>query len=155
MRRWSKPHVTRRKKNVVGRRQTRRKKEISMSTSSDTWHLEKVYQPQTGLTTGDLLHYYRQLAPVTLPHPKDRLVTLRVYPQGVEGTSYYLRDCPKDARRTIMSPSPSHSRELLPLLAGGDAHRVRHALLPEWCDPLLPQAAHAGTWTTAGGRSRL
>ncbi|HYX49884.1 MAG TPA: non-homologous end-joining DNA ligase [Ktedonobacteraceae bacterium] len=78
-----------------------------MNTSAETWqlgnqvvqvsHLEKVYWPQSGFTKGELLDYYRQIAPVLLPHLKDRPVTLRVYPQGVEGTSYYLRDCPADA----------------------------------------------------------
>jgi bifunctional non-homologous end joining protein LigD len=60
-------------------------------------HLEKVYWPQTGFTKGELLDYYRQIALVMLPHLKDRPVTLRVYPQGVTGTSYYLRDCPEEA----------------------------------------------------------
>ncbi len=78
-----------------------------MNASSETWHLgsqaiqvshlEKVYWPQSGFTKGDLLHYYRQIAPVALSYLKDRPVTLRVYPHGVEGTSYYLRDCPEEA----------------------------------------------------------
>ncbi len=78
-----------------------------MNTSSETWqlgnraiqvsHLEKVYWPETGFTKGDVLEYCRQIAPVLLPYLKDRPVTLRMYPQGVEGTSFYLRDCPADA----------------------------------------------------------
>jgi bifunctional non-homologous end joining protein LigD len=48
-------------------------------------------------TKGDMLHYYRQIAPVVLPYFKDRPVTLRVYPQGAPGKSYYLRDCPDSA----------------------------------------------------------
>ncbi len=78
-----------------------------MSASSETWqlgsqtvqvsHLEKRYWPTTGFTKGDLLHYYRQIAPVVLPYFKDRPVTLRVFPQGVDGVSYYLRDCPDAA----------------------------------------------------------
>ena len=62
-----------------------------MNTSSETWqlgnqaiqvsHLEKVYWPQTGFTKGELLDYYRQIAPVLLPYLKDRPVTLRMYPQ--------------------------------------------------------------------------
>src|SRR6266516_4274651 len=84
--------------------QNKRKKATCMNASSETWqledqaiqvsHLEKVYWPQTGFTKGELLGYYRQIAPVALPHLKDRPVTLRVYPHGVEGNSYYLRDCP-------------------------------------------------------------
>src|SRR6266852_1539564 len=84
-----------------------REKDARMNASSETWqlgdqsvqvtHLQKVYWLQAGFTKGDLLDYYRQIAPVLLPHLKDRPVTLRVYPQGVEGASYYLRDCPEDA----------------------------------------------------------
>ncbi len=78
-----------------------------MSVSSETWqlggqtvqvsHLEKRYWPQTGFTKGDLLHYYQQIAPVALPYFKDRPVTLRLFPQGVAGASYYMRDCPDAA----------------------------------------------------------
>ena len=101
-----------------------------MSASSETWqlgdqavqvsHLEKAYRPQTGFSKGDLLRYYRQIAPVELPHLKDRPVTLRVYPQGVTGTSYYLRDCPEDApdwlRRVLYQPRTVSHPVPLPLI---------------------------------------
>lgn len=101
-----------------------------MNASSETWqlgdqaiqvsHLEKVYWPQTGFTKADLLDYYRQIAPVALPYLKDRPVTLRVYPHGVEGASYYLRDCPEDApdwlRRVDYQPKTVSHAVPLPLL---------------------------------------
>ncbi len=101
-----------------------------MNTSSETWqlgeqavqvsHLEKVYWPQSGFTKGDLLRYYRQIAPVMLPHLKDRPVTLRVYPQGVEATSYYMRDRPADApdwlRRVQYQPKTVSHPVPLPLI---------------------------------------
>jgi bifunctional non-homologous end joining protein LigD len=101
-----------------------------MNASSETWqlgdqavqvsHLEKVYWPQTGFTKGELLGYYRQVAPLMLPHLKDRPVTLRVYPQGVTGTSYYLRDCPEDApdwlRRVQYQPKTVGHPVPLPLI---------------------------------------
>jgi bifunctional non-homologous end joining protein LigD len=101
-----------------------------MNASSETWqlgnqavqvsHLEKVYWPQTGFTKGELLDYYRQIAPVLLPYLKDRPVTLRMYPQGVEGTSYYLRDCPADApewlRRVPYQPKTVSHPVPLPLI---------------------------------------
>ena len=113
-----------------GIRRNRRKKDSSMNTSSEAWqlgnqviqvsHLEKVYWPQTGYTKGELLEYYRQIAPVLLPYLKDRPVTLRVYPQGVEGTSYYLRDCPVDApewvRRVPYQPKTVGHPIPLPLI---------------------------------------
>jgi bifunctional non-homologous end joining protein LigD len=83
-------------------------------------HLEKVYWPQAGFTKGDLLGSYRQIAPVLLPHLKDRPVTLRVYPQGVEGASYYLRDCPEQApdwlRRVQYQPKTIGHPIPLPLI---------------------------------------
>jgi bifunctional non-homologous end joining protein LigD len=101
-----------------------------MNASSETWHLgnqavqvshlEKVYWPQTGFTKGELLGYYRQITPVLLPYLKDRPVTLRMYPQGVEGTSYYLRDCPTDApewlRRVPYQPKTVSHQVPLPLI---------------------------------------
>ncbi|MGO8950042.1 MAG: non-homologous end-joining DNA ligase [Ktedonobacterales bacterium] len=78
-----------------------------MNASSDTWqlgnhtvkvsHLEKVYWSEVRFTKGDMLRYYRQIAPVALPYFKDRPVTLRMFPDGVSGESYYLRDCPDSA----------------------------------------------------------
>src|SRR5260221_13827203 len=102
-------------------------KAISMSASSETWqlgsqtvqvsHLEKRYWPQTGFTKGDMLHYYRQIAPVVLPYFKDRPVTLRVFPQGVPGESYYLRDCPDSAPDWLrrVSYRPKTGTHLVPL----------------------------------------
>jgi bifunctional non-homologous end joining protein LigD len=101
-----------------------------MNASSETWqlggqsvqvtHLENVYWKQAGFTKGDLLGYYRQIAPVLLPHLKGRPVTLRVYPQGVEGASYYLRDCPEEApnwlRRAFYQPKTVNHPIPLPLL---------------------------------------
>src|SRR5260370_4252018 len=75
-----------------------------MSASSETWqlgsqtvqvsHLKKLYWPTAGFTKGDLLHYYRQIAHAALPHFKDHPATLRMFPQGVDGVSYYMRDYP-------------------------------------------------------------
>ena len=101
-----------------------------MNDSAETWHLgnqivqvthlEKVYWPQKGFTKGEVLEYYRQIAPVLLPYLKDRPVTLRMYPQGVEGTSYYLRDCPADApewlRRVAYKPKTVNHSVPLPLI---------------------------------------
>jgi bifunctional non-homologous end joining protein LigD len=67
-----------------------------------------------------VLHYYQQIAPVELPYLKDRPVTLRVYPRGIEGSSYYLRDCPEDApawlRRVDYQPKTVSHAVPLPLI---------------------------------------
>jgi bifunctional non-homologous end joining protein LigD len=101
-----------------------------MSASSETWqlggqavqasHLEKLYWPTAGFTKGDMLHYYRQIAPVALPYFKDRPVTLRMFPEGVDGVSYYLRDCPDSApnwlRRVPYRPKTVTHIVSLPLI---------------------------------------
>jgi len=60
-------------------------------------NLEKAYWPGDGLTKGDLLRYYQTVAPVLLPHCADRPATLRVYPNGIRGFSYYRRELPSHA----------------------------------------------------------
>jgi bifunctional non-homologous end joining protein LigD len=101
-----------------------------MKASSETWqlgsqavqvsHLEKRYWPEVEFTKGDMLHYYQQIASVALPYFKDRPVTLRVFPQGVDGVSYYLRDCPDAApdwlRRVKYHPKTATHLIPLPLI---------------------------------------
>ena len=101
-----------------------------MNASSETWqfgsqtvrvsHMEKRYWPQAGFTKGDMLHYYQQIEHVMLPYFKDRPVTLRVFPQGVSGESYYLRDCPDSApdwlRRVAYRPKTGRHEVPLPLI---------------------------------------
>lgn len=56
--------------------------------------LEKVFYPETGFTKGDVIDYYRDVAPVLLPHLKGHPVTLKRYPDGVEGNFFYEKRCP-------------------------------------------------------------
>jgi bifunctional non-homologous end joining protein LigD len=60
-------------------------------------NLKRPYWPKDGLTKGDMLTYYRDLAPVMLPYFADRPVTPRIYPRGIESTSYYRRERPEQA----------------------------------------------------------
>jgi bifunctional non-homologous end joining protein LigD len=56
---------------------------------------DKVYWPETGFTKGEMVAYYRAVAPVMVPHLKDRAVTLKRYPEGVDGFSFFEKNCPK------------------------------------------------------------
>ena len=58
-------------------------------------NLDKVFYPETGTTKGDVIDYYRAVAPVLLPHLKDRFLTLKRYPNGVDGKFFYEKECPK------------------------------------------------------------
>jgi len=55
----------------------------------------KVLWPKTGFTKGDLVSYYARIAPVLLPHLRDRPLTLKRYPNGVEGQHFYEKNCPR------------------------------------------------------------
>ncbi len=58
-------------------------------------NLDKVFFPEDRLTKGDLLAYYRAVAPVLLPHLKDRPFTLKRYPDGIAGGYFFQKDAPK------------------------------------------------------------
>jgi bifunctional non-homologous end joining protein LigD len=58
-------------------------------------NLDKVLYPAAGFTKGQVIDYYVRVAPVLLPHLKDRPLTLKRYPEGVNGMFFYEKSCPK------------------------------------------------------------
>ena len=57
-------------------------------------NLDKVFYPKTGFTKGQVIDYYVNISPHLLPHLKDRPVTLKRYPNGVEGLFFYEKQIP-------------------------------------------------------------
>jgi bifunctional non-homologous end joining protein LigD len=57
-------------------------------------NLEKVLYPAVGFTKGAVIDYYTRIAPVLLPHLRGRPLTLKRYPDGVEGEYFYEKQCP-------------------------------------------------------------
>jgi bifunctional non-homologous end joining protein LigD len=57
-------------------------------------NLDKPMYPKAGFTKGDVIDYYRRIAPVVLPHLAGRPLTLKRYPDGVEGPFFYEKNCP-------------------------------------------------------------
>ncbi len=57
-------------------------------------NLDKVLYPKVGFTKGQVIDYYIRVAPVLLPHLKDRPLTMKRYPDGVEGQFFYEKNCP-------------------------------------------------------------
>jgi bifunctional non-homologous end joining protein LigD len=58
-------------------------------------NLEKVFYPEAGFTKGDVVDYYHRVAPALLPHLRDRPLTLKRYPEGVDGPFFYEKRCPR------------------------------------------------------------
>lgn len=57
-------------------------------------NLDKVFWPEEGFTKGDLIDYYRSIAPWLLPYLRDRPVVLTRYPDGITGKSFFQKDAP-------------------------------------------------------------
>jgi bifunctional non-homologous end joining protein LigD len=78
------PAATRVEVEVEGRR-------LSLS------NLDKVLYPEVGFTKGQVIDYYTRIAPAVLPHLRDRPLTLKRYPNGVDAQYFYEKRCPSHA----------------------------------------------------------
>jgi len=58
-------------------------------------NLDKVLYPKAGFTKGQVIDYYTRIAPAVLPHIRNRPLTLKRYPNGVEEDYFYEKQCPK------------------------------------------------------------
>lgn len=76
-------------------------------------NLEKVLYPSVGFTKAQVADYYTRIAPVLLPHLRDRAVTRKRYPDGVDGQVFFEKNAPRgtpDWVRTERLPSPGSSK---------------------------------------------
>jgi bifunctional non-homologous end joining protein LigD len=78
-----------RRENPVETEIRRGKKVLRLS------NLDKVFWPEEGITKGDLLAYYREVASVLVPHLRDRPFTLKRYPNGIGADFFFQKDAPK------------------------------------------------------------
>jgi bifunctional non-homologous end joining protein LigD len=60
----------------------------------DVSNLDKIFYPKVGFTKGQVIDYYIRISEVLLPHLKDRPISLKRYPDGVEGFFFYEKQCP-------------------------------------------------------------
>jgi bifunctional non-homologous end joining protein LigD len=58
-------------------------------------NLDKIFWVDEGITKGDLLAYYRDVAAVLVPHLRDRPFTLKRYPDGAAGEFFFQKDAPR------------------------------------------------------------
>ena len=99
---------------------------------------EKVLYPAVGFTKADVVAYYLRVAPAMVPHLRNRPVTLRRYPDGVRGKSFYEKNAPR------FTP-PWVRVGLVPRLAGGAP--IRYVLVNDrrtlaWCANLASLELH-------------
>jgi bifunctional non-homologous end joining protein LigD len=68
-------------------------------------NLDKIMYPAVGFTKGQVIDYYTRVAPALLPHLRDRPLTLKRYPNGVEGGYFYEKQCPSHRPGWVRSES--------------------------------------------------
>ncbi|HEX8066421.1 MAG TPA: DNA ligase D [Thermoleophilaceae bacterium] len=57
-------------------------------------NLDKVLYPKVAFTKGQVIDYYTRISPVLIPHLHGRPLTMKRYPDGVEGQFFYEKQCP-------------------------------------------------------------
>jgi bifunctional non-homologous end joining protein LigD len=75
-------------------------------------NLDKVFYPGVGFSKGQVIDYYRRIAPVLLPHLRDRPLTLKRYPDGVDGQFFYEKQCPSHRPDWIQTVAVQNKREI-------------------------------------------
>lgn len=69
--------------------------------------LDRVLWPAAGFTKGDMIAYYVAIAPVLLRHVRNRPMTLKRYPEGVDGSYFFQKTCPGHPDWLRTKPVPS------------------------------------------------
>ncbi len=57
-------------------------------------NLDKLFWPKERITKGDLIQYYADVAPVLLPHIRDRAMVMKRYPHGAAGEFFFMKRAP-------------------------------------------------------------
>ncbi len=81
-------------------------------------NLDKVMYPAVGFTKGEVIDYYTRMAPVLLPHLKDRALTRIRYPNGVDGMHFFEKNAPGGTPswvrlETLPVPGSTKARETI------------------------------------------
>ncbi len=88
-------------------------------------NLDKVLYPAAGFTKAQVIDYYLRISTVMLPHLAARPVTIKRYPEGVDGQFFYQKNAPAGTPEwvptaRIPSPGSTKSRETIEYILGGD-----------------------------------
>jgi bifunctional non-homologous end joining protein LigD len=72
-------------------------------------NLKKVFWPDDGITKGDLLRYYAEIAFALLPHVRDRAMVMKRYPNGATGEFFFMKRAPTPRPAWIETCAIEHS----------------------------------------------
>lgn len=76
-------------------------------------NLDKLFWPGEKLNKAHLVKYYTDMAPYILPYIKDRPLVMNRYPDGINGNSFYQKECPSYAPDWIHRISIEHSEKIV------------------------------------------
>jgi bifunctional non-homologous end joining protein LigD len=113
-------------------------------------NLDKVLFPQTGFTKGQLIDYYVRIAPAMLPHLRQRPLTMKRFPDGVDAKFFFEKHVPSHAPRwvdTITVPSTDGHEEI-------EYAAVNDVPTLAWAANLGTIEMHVPLWH-AGGRRKI
>jgi bifunctional non-homologous end joining protein LigD len=71
-------------------------------------NLRKPFWPELGITKGDLIQYYADVAPVLLPHIRDRAMVMKRYPHGAAGEFFFMKRAPTPRPEWIRTCAIDH-----------------------------------------------
>ena len=94
-------------------------------------NLDKVMYPEVGFTKGQVIDYYTRVASYILPHLKDRPITMKRFPNGINGQYIYEKNTPSftpDWIKTYRIPS-SREKSIINYILIND-FLVNHFLNP-------------------------
>ena len=74
-------------------------------------NLQKPFWPELGITKGDLIQYYADVAPVLLPHLHDRAMVMKRYPHGAHGEFFFMKRAPVPRPKWIQTCSIAHESQ--------------------------------------------
>jgi len=108
-------------------------------------NLGKVLYPETGFTKAEVLDYYLKVAPALLPHIRNRPLTMRRFPDGVAGESFYEKHLPRGTpewvRRARLPASPNTKNP-----AGVEFAVIDDAPSLAWAANLASLELHVPQW---------
>ena len=113
------PGDVRRERAVVPAEIRKGKRVLTLS------NLDKPFWPDDGISKGDLLAFYRDIAPVLVPHLRGRPFTMKRYPDGWQGKSFFQKDVPKHRPPWMhTAPFPATTRE-------GETRTIEYAVVDD------------------------
>src|ERR671919_1089540 len=74
-------------------------------------NLRKPFWPELGITKGDLIQYYADVAPLLLPHIRDRAMVMKRYPNGAHSEPFFMKRAPEPRPGWIRTCAIDHGSE--------------------------------------------